>query len=90
MPCRCLLDCNRMNVLCYADGLALLAHSAQGLRKMLVTIQEGLTKLELVVNQAKCAYIVFRKCVEQDDVTSNVTIIGIRLNSVKKPGDYLN
>ena len=73
-----------MNVLCYADENALLALSAKGLLKMLVTLQEGLTKLLLVVNPAKCAsYIVFRHCGKQDDVTSSVTILGQQIERVK-------
>ena len=62
-----------MNVLCYADEIALLAPSVKGLKKMLVTIEEGLTNLGLVVKPAKCAYIVFRKCGEQDEMTSRFT-----------------
>ena len=51
MPSGCLLDGIKMNVLCYADDIALLEPSAKGLQKILVTIQEGLTKLGLVVNR---------------------------------------
>ena len=83
MPCGCLLDGIKMNVLCYADDIALLAPSAKGLQKMLVTLQEGLTKLGLVVNPAKCAYIVSRKCSKQDDVASSVTILGHQIERVK-------
>ena len=45
LPCGCLLDGNRVNVLCYAEHFVLLAPSAKGLQKMLATIQVSLTKI---------------------------------------------
>ena len=72
-----------MNKLSYADYLALLAPSAKSLQKILVTIREGLLRLGLVVNPAKRAYIVFRRCGEEGDVTSSVTATGHKIARVK-------
>ena len=70
-------------MLCYADDIGLLEPSAKGLQKMMVTIPKGLTKLGLVVNPAKCAYIVFRNYVKQDGMTSSVTLFGHKFEHVK-------
>ena len=50
-----------MNGLCYADDIVLLALSAKVLQKMLVTLQEGLTKLTKLNEHILCSESVVSK-----------------------------
>ena len=57
----CFLDSQKMNIICYADDIVLLAPSSNALQAILNKTFRILENLCLKVNISKCSYIVFTK-----------------------------
>ena len=60
LPVGCTLNCNKVNILGYADDLVLVAPTAQALQLMLNALTCKLSTLSLQVNVQKSCNIVFR------------------------------
>jgi len=61
LPVGCSLSFSRVNILCYADDIALLAPTAQALQIMMDTLTARLYDLSLKINIEKYCSIVFRR-----------------------------
>ena len=60
LPVGCSLSCSKMNILCYADDIVLLAPTAQALQVMLDSLSGTIRSLSLKINIKKSCHIVFR------------------------------
>jgi len=60
LPVDCSLSCSKMNILCYADDIVLLAPTAQALQFMLDSLSHTIRSLSLKINFQKSCHIVFR------------------------------
>ena len=56
----CSINCSKMNNLCFADDIVLLAPTAQALQVMLGTPSDTIRNLSLKINVQKSCHIVFR------------------------------
>ena len=78
----CYLDSQKMNILCYADDIVLLAPSANALQKILDVTNRFLETLCLQVNVSKCSYIVFARS-PRIRIETKLFLNGIQLERVK-------
>ena len=77
----CSLGGVRVNIICYADDICLLAPSRYALQLLLDHLQSCLKYLDLNINVNKCAYIIFKKH-KRDYITSEVTLEGVKIPRV--------
>ena len=78
----CFLDSQKMNILCYADDIVLLAPSSNALQTILNETYRILEDLCLKVNVAKCSYIVFARS-PRTKIATKLFLNGIELERVK-------
>ena len=80
LPVGCSLNGVRMNILCYADDIVIIAPSAMALQHMLDRLAELIDNLSLKINVNKSCHIVFKeKCKK---AVSNLTLNNEPLKTV--------